>query len=210
MPLDTRITVGRYNTKDIAQRFFDRTIKLRISAERRFINKMKARHPESLVLDVGCGVGKDLARFLRAGLNAVGVDGARELLRLAQQRLQIPPAKLFEADLRSLPFSFGSFDGLWMRAVLGHFPDPENLLVLKEMARVAKPDALLFARIREGDEEGMEEKDGTTRYYKHYRPEKIRELLQQSGFAIDCLRHSRGEIDKSSSWIHVWAHLRKP
>ncbi|MFA4843963.1 MAG: class I SAM-dependent methyltransferase [Candidatus Margulisiibacteriota bacterium] len=208
MPLDTRFTVGRYDTKIIAKRFFDRTIKLRISAERRFIKKMKARHPGSLVLDVGCGVGKDLARFLRAGLNAVGVDGARELLKLAQQRLQISPAKLFEADLRSLPFSPGTFGGLWMRAVLGHFPYPDNLIVLKEMARVANSDALLFARIREGDREGMEEKDGTTRYYKYYRSDEVRTLLQQAGFAIDCLRYSKGEIDKSSSWIHIWAHLR--
>jgi SAM-dependent methyltransferase len=93
--------------------------------------------PRGRVLDLGCGVGHDLARMQRVGLTAVGVD----LSHVALLRARDKASALVRADGGRLPFRDRSFDGCRMERVLQHVPDPE--LVVQELLRVVRPGGVL-------------------------------------------------------------------
>jgi len=103
--------------------------------------------PGARVLDVGCGTGADvraLASLVGPEGDAVGVDSSRSMIDTARTRAPTDSAARFEvADALALPFEDASFDAVRCERVLQHVPDPDR--VLAEMARVARPGAVVLA-----------------------------------------------------------------
>jgi SAM-dependent methyltransferase len=95
---------------------------------------------EGTVLDLGCGLGDDLARLAAAGLGALGIDSSSEVLRRACATLgsSVP---LVRADGVALPLRNGSVDGCRIERVLQHVEDPD--VVVAEAARVVRPGGFL-------------------------------------------------------------------
>jgi SAM-dependent methyltransferase len=91
------------------------------------------------VLDVGCGAGIDLARFVRAGARGVGVDIAHGAARLARDylRQQRLGASIVEADGERLPFPDGVFDSVFAHGVVQYTADDRALVA--ECRRVLRP-----------------------------------------------------------------------
>lgn len=87
------------------------------------------------VLDIGCGPGADLEKMNQQARSAVGVDLSETMIKAAQGR--VPTAKVLIGRATDLPFSDGSFDAVWARALLIHVPDVET--AVSEVARVLKP-----------------------------------------------------------------------
>jgi len=103
---------------------------------RRATVRALALPPGSLVLDLACGTG-DLSRLaVRAGYRVVGSDLSAGML--AANRAATP---LVEADVRSLPFPDGVFDGLVCGYALRNFTDLAPALA--ETARVLRPGGRL-------------------------------------------------------------------
>ncbi|MGO6906930.1 class I SAM-dependent methyltransferase, partial [Rhizobium ruizarguesonis] len=65
---------------------------------------------KALILDLGCGGGRDLANFSRRGFNAIGLDAASELAKIAGM---ISGCPVVVGDLLQLPFAEGTFDAVW-------------------------------------------------------------------------------------------------
>lgn len=96
-------------------------------------------HAGHRVLDVGCGAGVDLARFVRGGARGVGVDLAASAVRLAREnfRQQALDGAFVEADGERLPFATGSFDLVYAHGVVQYTADGRALV--EECRRVLKP-----------------------------------------------------------------------
>lgn len=99
-------------------------------------------------LDVGCGLGGQLLRWIQWGArpeNCHGVDLVAE--RLAQARHRLPPAAtLLNADAGCLPFPDLAFDVVSQLTVLSSIPDdPMQEAVAREMLRVTRPDGLILS-----------------------------------------------------------------
>ena len=96
-------------------------------------------------LDVGCGEGHMLKYLLSMGgaERAVGID--LDGSRLQKARSVVPRAAVALADIRSLPFSDGSFNYAIAAEVLEHIPAPED--AMREMMRVLKPGAGLIISV---------------------------------------------------------------
>lgn len=94
--------------------------------------------PKARVLDLACGAGRHMREFRRAGLETMGLDLSRALLR--QARSQTPLLPVVCADMRSIPFEDGSFDGLTsFFTSFGYFCEPlDDRRVLQEMGRVVR------------------------------------------------------------------------
>lgn len=95
------------------------------------------------LLDLGCGTGDDLARFLSAGMHVVGVDLVPERLAAAQARF--PRASLMLADGGGLPFRDATFDVVFQSLAFTSVLDRElRASAASEMVRVLKPAGVIL------------------------------------------------------------------
>ena len=100
------------------------------------------------VLEVGCGVGAQIAVLLRRWpeLVVTGVDRAD--VQLSHAREWLSPAiaagrvRLTRGEGTRLPFPDRSFDGAFVCWVLEHASDP--VAILKEIKRVLKPGGVMY------------------------------------------------------------------
>jgi len=91
------------------------------------------------ILDVGSGAGQiagHLLDFADSTAQITCIDISQPMLRRARQRLKSDRPAYVAADVTSLPFADGSFDGITCGYVLEHVPDPP--LGLSELARVLR------------------------------------------------------------------------
>lgn len=106
--------------------------------------------PEALVADIGAGPGNFAKYIAQAGFRVVASDISPEMVK-ASARLT-PEAMSVVADMRSLPFQEGTFDGLVCAYSLMHVPAPANREVLREFARVIDIDGYLQLMLKTGTE----------------------------------------------------------
>jgi SAM-dependent methyltransferase len=99
------------------------------------------------VLEVGCGAAVDLARFVRGGAVAVGVDVAESAIALAQKNLalQSTRAGLVVADGEDLPFPGDLFDLVYAHGVVQYTSDDRRLV--EECHRVVKPGGTVIIQV---------------------------------------------------------------
>ncbi len=105
-----------------------------------------------LVLDAGCGVGRQLLPLLEAGFQVWGVDYDAQVLQLLKTRLHNlaapelnPP--LVQADLRRLPLAPGSFDLVVSIKVINHGYAATFREYCRELDRVLKTGGRLFINV---------------------------------------------------------------
>jgi SAM-dependent methyltransferase len=102
------------------------------------------------VLEIGCGVGVDTARFARAGANVTAIDLTDAAVSLARGLLELEhlDGTAIVADAEHLPFADESFDLVYSWGVLHHTPDTGR--ALEEVRRVLRPGGearvMLYAR----------------------------------------------------------------
>jgi len=94
------------------------------------------------VLDVGCGTGRWLRRYIQMGLHATGVDATPPMLRLALERGTEAPVVAGVAQ--NLPFADARFDCVSDITVVQHIPTALQIDALGEMVRVLKPGGRLI------------------------------------------------------------------
>jgi len=91
------------------------------------------------VLEIGCGVGIDSARFAERGARVIGIDLSEQAVRLAEKNFQL---KGLDGDFEvmngeNLQFSEESFDLVYAHGVLPYAADPQK--IIREIRRVLKP-----------------------------------------------------------------------
>ncbi len=98
-----------------------------------------ARHAGHDVLEIGGGIGTDLAQFARHGASVTDLDLAAAHLQLAQEnfRLRGLRGRFIHDDAESMPFDDHSFDFVYSNGVLHHTPN--TALVVGEIYRVLRP-----------------------------------------------------------------------
>lgn len=103
----------------------------------------------SRVLELGVGTGRIAGPVAAAGCRVVGIDIARDMLRVAQQDagsnqngVSAPMLSLLQGDVAHLPFADQSFDAVLAVHVLHLIPDWRAALV--EIARVMRPGGVFI------------------------------------------------------------------
>jgi len=93
------------------------------------------------LLEVGCGIGTDLVRFLRGGARVTGVDLAERSIELARANVELHGlggrADLRVANGEALPFDDDSFEVVYGHGVLQYTADARRLV--DECRRVLEP-----------------------------------------------------------------------
>ncbi len=97
------------------------------------------KHPGERVLEIGGGMGTDLAQFATHGAFVTYFDLSNHHMKLAREnfRLRGLQACFIQGDAESLPFEVNSYDLVYSNGVLHHIPNTSG--VIKEIHRVLKP-----------------------------------------------------------------------
>ncbi|MEJ2736188.1 MAG: class I SAM-dependent methyltransferase [Anaerolineae bacterium] len=118
-----------------------------------------SEHGKRVLLDVGCGVGRDALYLSQHGFTVVGVDAAEAAVRIAH-RLKVErhlEALLIQADGRTLPFADASLDGIYCFGLLHEFTDETRdqdvRAVMDEIHRVLAWGGILILTVLSGDPE---------------------------------------------------------
>jgi len=143
--------------------------------------------PASLVLDLGCGPGRETVELQAAGSRVIGLDVTDAFLRIARTRY--PSLGYIRGDALHLPFGAESFNGVWAAASLLHLTVDEVGSALSEMTRVLRPGGILYCSMQIGSSAGMvapteHETVQAERYYTFYEPDGWRGQLEDAGFEI--------------------------
>jgi SAM-dependent methyltransferase len=165
--------------------------------ERTWLDRFLALVPEGApVLDLGCGAGEPIARYLiESGREVWGADFAEPMLAIARQRF--PQARWVHVDMRSLDLDcrFGGIVG-WNSFF--HLTMDEQRAAIPILARHLVPGGAILLTVGPGEGEVTGTVEGETIYHASLSPQEYEQLLGRVGLTVidfvaedpDCDSHS--------------------
>ena len=154
---------------------------------------------EASVIDMGCGSGRDVMAFSDMGHSAVGLDGAKELLKLAEERLGI---KTIAADLSDYKAA-SPYDGIWCCASLIHLNDEEKTRFFRNLDRNLKPGGVIYISAKEGIKTGRDS-DGV--YTCNCTEKELKKHLEDAGCTILETKVTEDAMGRGGvRWLNVFA-----
>ncbi|MBX5032367.1 class I SAM-dependent methyltransferase [Rhizobium lentis] len=133
---------------------------------------------KALILDLGCGGGRDLANFSRRGFNAIGLDASSELAKIAGGTSGCP---VVVGDLLQLPFAEGTFDAVWASASLLHVRRSEIDRALDLVNDILVTGGLFFCSLKVGR---GEVRTDDSRFFTYFMPSEWEKHLIRKGFEL--------------------------
>jgi len=135
-----------------AQQFFADTASVDMSAL--YLPFIDCLPPGALILDAGCGSGRDVKAFSEMGFAVEAFDASAELVALARQLSDKPVAQMRLQDVDAVE----TYDGIWCCASLLHVSEAELPDVMTKLAKALKPGGVWYLSFKHG--RGEREKDG--------------------------------------------------
>ena len=119
-------------------KWYDRLFEPMNGGLRKLGMKLYPPGEEMKVLDVGCGTGIHLARYLKAGCQVYGIDPSEAMLEVAEARLGVA-AQLHHGSATEMPYEDGQFDLAMCMLALHEMDADIRTKVASEMKRVMSP-----------------------------------------------------------------------
>jgi trans-aconitate methyltransferase len=129
-----------------------------------------------MILDFGCGPGRDLRSFAQRGHQVVGLEGAPALAEMARAH---SGCEVWQQNFLHLDLPAAAFDGVFANASLFHVPMQEMPRVLHQLHATLKPGGVLFSSNPRGDNQ---ESVNGERYGAYYDLDGWRGHLADAGF----------------------------
>lgn len=158
-------TLDYYNKN--AEQFVQGTISVDFAATQdKFIKKLE---PGALILDFGCGSGRDTKYFLDRGFIVEATDGSEELCKRASEYTGITVQQMLFQELDEKE----KYAGIWACSSILHLPKEELKVVLGKMIDAAKGQGVIYTSFKYSEFEG--ERNG--RYFTDFTLETFMEFI---------------------------------
>jgi SAM-dependent methyltransferase len=137
--------------------------------------------PSGVVLDIGCGMGEPIARYvLEAGFEVVGVDSSPSLIAICRARF--PGSEWLVGDMRQLALG-RRFDGLLAWDSMFHLKVDDQRAMFARFAAHALPGAPLMFTSGPAHGEAIGAYCGEPLYHASLDPLEYRQLLAAHEFS---------------------------
>ena len=162
---------------------------VRAGARARVRSLLSGVHPESHVLDIGCGRGVMLRAVLDLGYTAHGVEISEEAAAGVDPRADVRIAP----DLYEAGYETNSMDAVIMWHVLEHLPQPGQTIA--EIRRILRPGGRLILAVPNYDSWQSRWAGADwfhldlPRHLYHFTPDTLTLLLRRHGFANQSFNH---------------------
>lgn len=133
--------------------------------------------PSSLILDLGCGSGRDSLAFLEKGFSVDAIDACKEFCD-ATKRLTsdfMSSIQIFQMDFSELSAA-QKYDGVWACSSLLHVSKKELPQILKKIEEALKADGIFYCSFKWGNFEG--ERNG--RYFSDFTENELCSLIERT------------------------------
>jgi len=168
--------------------------------EKEWIDRFMALvRPGGSILDIGCGSGEPVARYLlEQGYRVTGLDSSAALIRICEKRF--PGAEWLVGDMRSLDLC-RRFDGVLAWHSFFHLPPEDQREMFARFAAHAKHGAPLMFTSGPRHGVAMGEWQSEPLYHASLAPDEYRSLLAASGFAVESFKAGEPVALGPSVWI---------
>lgn len=165
---------------------------------------------EATVLDLGCGAGVPVTRWLARRFAVTGADVSGRQLELA--RNNAPGATFIKADMTELNFPPETFDAIVAFHSIIHVPRTRHRALLNDVYRWLKPGGIFLATLAltewEGEEEDWEGW-GAPMWWSHYDENTNLKMLREAGFDIESAEpRTTGGPQGDEAWLWISARKR--
>ncbi|MGE7991077.1 class I SAM-dependent DNA methyltransferase [Pseudomonas sp. NPDC089554] len=158
--------------------------------------------PNAKVLDLGCGSGQPVARYLiHNGLAVTGVDSSPRMLAICQEHS--PGNEWIHADMRWLDLG-RRFDAVLAWNSFFHLKPDDQRRMFPVFERHAVPGAILMFTSGTSHGEALGEFQGETLYHASLDPQEYRSQLRDHGFEV--IEHV--VEDPQAGGLTVWLACR--
>jgi len=138
--------------------------------------------PQPSVLDIGCGSGEPISRYLiERGCNVTGVDAAPEMIAICKEGH--PRQRWRVADMRTLSLH-RTFNGILAWDSFFHLCQNDQRLMFPVFRAHAAPRAALIFTTGPGNGEAIGAFEGEPLYHASLDGAEYRTLLNENGFAV--------------------------
>lgn len=153
----------------------------------------------AVILDAGCGSGRDSLYFKSIGHFIVAMDASQEMCQFAGEYIG---ESVLLCRFQDMHFKV-LFDGVWACASLIHVPSNEMVNVLQRFNWYLKDNGIMYASFKYGDFEG--EREG--RYYLDLTEETAMKFFTEAGFNIEkmWITDDVRENHVDEKWLNVLA-----
>ncbi len=106
------------------------------------------------ILDVGCGIGKNIMNCLSKGLEVTGIDINKEAIKIAKNNQDLSSAEIFAEDI--LNSKFKGFNGVLLQGVLCTMTEKERVRCLKKVKEALIKGGILHVAEFESNDDNIE------------------------------------------------------
>ena len=178
-----------------AQQFFMNTVHVDMSEL--YKGFLAAIPAGGLILDAGCGSGRDTKEFISRGYRVVAFDASPELAALASEYAEQPIAVRNFAEVTEQSV----YDGIWACASLLHAPESELPATIARLWSALKHDGVLYLSFKEGNGERIH----NGRRFTDATESRLREWLSALPDleTITCWTTADQRPDRTESWLNA-------
>lgn len=156
------------------------------------INRLR---PGALILDVGCGSGRDLLWLSKRGFRVIGMDRSSQLAALAKANSSAP---VIVADFEVFDFSRFSVDAAILIGALVHISPERFGAALQNITVAVKKGGYTLLTLKEGKGSGTDRHGRVFFYWEHARLHE--HFARCSMDRVECFKQF-SLIDQNDIWL---------
>lgn len=158
----------------------------------------------STILDIGCGAGVPVDRFLvERGHRIIGIDISEKMIELAKNN--VPKAEYEVKDMSDLKEDEYNVDAVVSFYAIFHTPREKHQELFRKINSFLPTGGLILITMGSGEWEGEEENfHGAKMWWSHYGRDKNIQIIKDAGFEI-----LLNKIDTSGNEKHLVILARK-
>lgn len=164
------------------------------------------------VLDAGCAGGVKSKVLAEKGFRVIGIDFAPKFIEIAKK--EVPGVTFRVLDIKDVSSMEEMFDGIFLQAVLLHFPKKEVLGILCGLLERLKPGGVIHISVKESREGQAEEEVQTEddygyeyqRFFSFFSQQELEDILKELGSDMifsDVIQSGK------TRWVQIIARKRQ-
>lgn len=151
--------------------------------------------PNSRILDVGFGSGRDSLYFQDKGYQVTSIDPVKEFCVNAKE---IGLSNVIQIPIEKIDYH-NEFDGIWACASLLHLESSQLIIAFNKCYEALKERGVLYVSFKEGNFEGYL----NGRYFTYLTKESFMNIINQTKFKINNIWNNGDKLNREVKWLNA-------